>query len=325
MGSATKWRNLYLFLAGVLVIALIQACGRSGVPASSTLGVFEPECRLVRHAHGETCVPTNPKRVITLSVPSLGNAIALGVSPIATSVYFDDPPPYLAAHLKSTEILGKQEPPNLERILALKPDLIIGLSFSSDSIYQQLTQIAPTVVDDWKGYPSWRDHFSFVATVLGRQGTAQQIWSRYYQRIEALKNALEQRHYDPEVSFAHTCCGTIDLDLANSFNGSIMADAGLRRPILQAVPIAGGIVRLSQERVMDIDGDVLFVAADGAKAAQTITALKQNPLWQKLRAVQANRVYPVNYPTWRGGNPLAADGVIDDLFTYLIGNTALTS
>ncbi len=69
---------------------------------------------------------------------------------------------------------------------------------------------------------------------------------------------------------------------------------------------------------MDIDGDVLFVAADGAEAAQTITQLKQNPLWQRLRAVQNDRVYPVNYPTWRGGNPLAADGVIDDLFTYLV-------
>ncbi|WP_197064972.1 ABC transporter substrate-binding protein [Leptolyngbya sp. KIOST-1] len=108
------------------------------------------------------------------------------------------------------------------------------------------------------------------------------------------------------------------MDLKNSFNGSILADAGLRRPSSQAVPVDGGLVKLSEERLMDIDGDVLFVAADGAEAAQTITQLKQNPLWQRLRAVQNDRVYPVNYPTWRGGNPLAADGVIDDLFTYLV-------
>ncbi|MFQ4136762.1 iron-siderophore ABC transporter substrate-binding protein [Nodosilinea sp. PGN35] len=273
---------------------------------------------MVRHALGETCVPNRPQRVITLSVPSLGNAIALGVKPIATIVYFDEPPPYLAEHLNSMQILGKEEQPSLEKIVALKPDLIIGIKYSTEAIYTQLSQIAPTVADDWDGYPSWREHFDFVANVLGKTDLAQQVWSRYYQRIESLKNALEKIQQNPEVSFVHTCCGTIDLDLKNSFNGGILADAGLRRPPTQAIPVDGGIVKLSEERLMDIDGDILFVAADGAEAAQTITELKQNPLWQKLRAVQNDRVYPVNYPTWRGGNPLAADGVIDDLFKYLV-------
>jgi iron complex transport system substrate-binding protein len=276
---------------------------------------------MVRHALGETCVPNQPQRVVTLSVPTLGDAIALGVKPIATTVYFDEPPPYLAEHLDSIQILGKEEQPSLEKIVALKPDLIIGIKYSTEAIYSQLSQIAPTVADDWDGYPSWRGHFDFVANVLGKTDLAQQVWSRYYQRIESLKTVLEKNQQNPEISFVHTCCGTIDLDLKNSFNGSILADAGLRRPSAQAVPVDGGLVKLSEERLMDIDGDVLFVAADGAEAAQTITELKQNPLWQKLRAVQNDRVYPVNYPTWRGGNPLAADGVIDDLFTYLVEDT----
>nr|WP_228037822.1 iron-siderophore ABC transporter substrate-binding protein [Nodosilinea sp. LEGE 06152] len=277
---------------------------------------------MVRHALGETCVPNQPQRVITLSVPSLGDAIALGVKPIATIVYFDEPPPYLAEHLNSIQTLGQEEQPSLEKIVALKPDLIIGTKYSAETIYSQLAQIAPTVVDDWEGYPSWRGHFGFVADVLGKSDLAQEVWSRYYQRIESLKTALEKKQQNLEVSFVHTCCGTIDLDLKNSFNGSILADAGLRRPPAQAVD--GGIVKLSEERLMDIDGDVLFVATDGSEAAETMAKLKQNPLWQQLRAVQNDRVYSVNYPTWRGGNPLAADGVIDDLFTYLVEDTPPT-
>ncbi|WP_197064973.1 ABC transporter substrate-binding protein [Leptolyngbya sp. KIOST-1] len=147
---------------------------------------------MVRHALGETCVPNQPQRVITLSVPSLGDAIALGVQPIATIVYFDEPPPYLAEHLGSIQTLGKEEQPSLEKIVALKPDLIIGIKYSTEAIYSQLSQIAPTVADDWDGYPSWRSHFDFVANVLGKTDLAQQVWSRYAQRIESLKTALER-------------------------------------------------------------------------------------------------------------------------------------
>ncbi len=320
------WRRIQLFLGGALMVALIQSCTGSGSspPASLPSAPESSNCRMVRHALGETCVPDQPQRVITLSVPSLGDAIALGVKPIATIVYFDQPPPYLAQHLNFIQILGQEEQPSLEKIVALKPDLIIGIKHSAEAIYSQLAQIAPTVADDWEGYPSWRQHFDFVANVLGKTDSAQQVWSRYDQRIQSLRAALENSQQDLEVSFVHTCCGTIDLDLINSFNGSILADAGLRRPPAQAVPVAGGIVKLSEEKLMDIDGDILFVATDGSEAAQTMTELKRNPLWQKLRAVQNDRVYSVNYPTWRGGNPLAADAVIDDLFKYLVEDTLPT-
>ncbi len=317
-------QRIILFCCGVLLVVLAQSCTGSEKPVSSTLPAQESDCRLVRHALGETCVPRHPRRVITLSVPSLGNALSLGVTPIATIVYFDEPPPYLAERLPSIEILGNQEQPNLERILDLKPDLIIGLRSSTEAVYSQLSQIAPTVADEWSGYPSWRKHFNFVANVLGKTDTAREVWMRYGQRIKSLKLSLASLRQNPEVSFVHTCCGTIDLDLKNSFNGSIMADVGLRRPSAQAETMAGGMTKLSRERLMDIDGDVLFVAADGVKASRSITRLKQDPLWQKLRAVKSHRVHPVNYPTWRGGNPLAADAVIDDLFNYLVGNNLAT-
>jgi iron complex transport system substrate-binding protein len=273
---------------------------------------------MVQHALGETCVPNQPQRVVTLDVPSLGNALTLGIKPLASIVYFDTPPPYLAKHLEAIENLGKEEQPNIEKILALKPDLIIGIKYSTEPIYSQLSQIAPTVVDNWEGYPSWRDHFNFVAQVLGKTEEAKLVWAKYDQRIASLKTLLANRLQDLEVSFVHICCGTIDIDLKNSFNGSILADVGIRRPPAQAAPIEGGITLLSEERLMDIDGDILFVAVDNEEANQKLAELKRNPLWETLRAVQQNRVYFVNYPTWRGGNPLAADAVIDDLFRYLV-------
>jgi iron complex transport system substrate-binding protein len=315
MMDILRWFKFVLLV--ILAFILVSACSSRSVQISSSPDTIS-DCRMVQHALGETCVPNQPQRVIALSVPTLGDALALGVKPIASIVYFDDAPPYLANHLESIETLSKEEQPNLEKILALKPDLIIGIKDSTEATYTQLSQIAPTVADEWEGYPSWRDHFNFVAEVLGKTEEAKQVWANYDQRIAALKTALGDRVQDLEISFVHICCGTIDIDLKNSFNGSILADVGLRRPAAQAVPIAGGITSLSEERLMDIDGDVLFVATDGKEATQKLAELKQNPLWKNLRAVQQNRVYPVNYPTWRGGNPLAANAVIDDLFKYLV-------
>ncbi|MBF2048474.1 MAG: iron-siderophore ABC transporter substrate-binding protein [Elainella sp. C42_A2020_010] len=309
--------SLKYILIFLLILGFSAACASM---SPSGTGSSRSDCRMIQHALGQTCVPNQPQRVIALSVPTLGNALALGVKPIASIVYFDDPPPYLAKHLESIQILGKEEQPNIEKVLALKPDLIIGIKYATEAIYPQLSRIAPTVVDDWEGYPSWRDHFDFVAKVLGKTEAAKQVWANYYQRIEALKSALGDRLQDLEVSFVHICCGTIDIDAKNSFNGSILADVGVKRPPSQAAPIAGGITSLSEERLMDINGDILFVATEGEASLRKLAELKQKPLWKQLRAVQQNQVYPVNYPTWRGGNPLAADAVIDDLFKYLVND-----
>lgn len=314
MSKIRRW--LRFMLLGALVCVLLSACLARSTEVISQDRVAT-NCRTIQHALGETCVPLQPQRLIVLGVPTLGDALALGVLPIASIVYFDDPPPYLVNFLSSVQILGREEQPNLEKILALQPDLIIGMRYATEAIYDRLTQIAPTVVDDWEGYPSWRDHFNFVATVLNKTEAAQQVWANYQQRIAALQTALGDRLPDLEISFVHICCGTIDIDLSNSFNGSILTDVGFRRPEAQAAPIAGGITSLSTERLMDIESDVLFIATDGESSVQKMAELQRNPLWQSLRAVQQDRVYPVNYPTWRGGNPLAAHAVLDDLFRYL--------
>jgi iron complex transport system substrate-binding protein len=316
----SRWLKFALLI--VLTISIVSACSRQSAQVAPS--AMSSDCHTIQHALGETCVPNQPQRVVALDVPTLGDALALGIKPIASIVYFDDSPPYLEKHLESIENLGKAEQPNLEKILALKPDLILGIKYSTELVYPQLSQIAPTVIDDWEGYPSWRDHFDFVAEVLDKTEEAKQVWENYHQRITSLKSALGNRVQDLEISFVHICCGTIDIDLKNSFNGSILSDLGVSRPLSQAVPIAGGITSLSEERLMDIDGDILFLATDGEESSQKLESLKQNPLWKTLRAVQQNRVYPVNYPTWRGGNPLAADAVIDDLFKYLVNHAQPT-
>lgn len=289
------------------------ACNRSAVVKTAP----EVDCRKIIHAAGETCIPLQPKRLVVLGVPTMADAITLGVKPIGTILYFDKTPPYLEGKLDGIEAVGTDEQPNVEKILSLQPDLIIAMNLAGLP-YEQISQIAPTVVGDWQGYPSWKDHFNFVAEVLGKTGEAEKIWTDYENRTQSLKAALGSRYRDIEVSFVHICCGTIDIDLKNSFNGMVLDDVGLSRPPAQDIVSEDGLILLSEERLMDIDGDIIFVAATTEESEKILAQIKQKPLWKNLRAVQKNRIYPVDYPTWRGGNPLAANAIIDDLFKYLV-------
>jgi len=316
---ATSIKRIYqYFLLPWLVAILVVACNHASVPETQS----STNCRTVEHAAGETCVPPSPQRLIALGPPTMADALSVGIKPIGTVFYFDETPPYLEGKLDEIELIGKiPEQPNLEKTLTLNPDVIIGVEGGAESIYSQLSQIAPTVLGRWKGYPSWKDHFNFVAEVLGKTEEAEKVWAHYEQRVQELRAALDNNYQDIAVSFVHICCGTIDIDFKNSFNGMILDDVGLRRPPAQEVVIEGGITSISEERLMDIDGDILFVATTSKESEELLEELKQNPLWSQLKAVKQGRVYAVDYATWRGGNPLAADAVINDLFKYLVEDT----
>ncbi len=261
-------------------------------------------------------MPNQPSRVVVLGVPTLGNALTLGVKPIGTLLYFETPPPYLQEQLEGIEPVGVAGQPNLEKLMTLAPDFIIAMNTWSLT-HEQLSQIAPTVVDDWDGYPSWKEHFDFVAEALGKTAAAEQVWKDYGQRIQDLKMALGDTYQDKEISVVRICCNALASDVENSFSGIILEDAGLRRPPSQG-KADGGLVFFSEELLNRLDGDIMFVILDEDEDSEQIfEQLKRKPLWNRLKAVQQEQVYVVNLATWRGGNPLAADAVIDDLFKYL--------
>jgi iron complex transport system substrate-binding protein len=316
-GAKSQIKRIYqqIVLFGLMAV-LVVACNHSSVSETST----STNCRRVDHLAGETCIPLNPQRPVVLGVPTMANAISLGVKPVGTILYFDQkaPPPYLEGKLEGIQIVGTGNQPNLEKILILEPDLIIAMNDSGLS-YNQMSQIAPTVVDNWYGYSDWKEHFNFVAEALGKTEESKQVWAHYEKRIQELSQALGDNYQDIEVSVVRVCCNNLASDVKNSFSGIILNDVGLRRPPSQdSVP--GGLVIFSEELIAEkLDGDIIFaIVDDDDDSEKAFEQLKNDPLWNKLEAVQEGKVYPVNLATWRGGNPLAADAVIDDLFKYLV-------
>lgn len=315
-----------LFCLGLLLTVLISACN-SGTLSRSNPSVSSSDCHIIRHSKGETCVPNNPQRVVMLG--GLDDALSLGVKPIGSDGV-DQYRFYLKERVDGIEDVGGATAPSIEKILALKPDLILAEDYVAAD-YNALSNIAPTVLLPFEHSGEWKNVFMHHADALGKTAEAEQVMDAYYARLEEFKQQIGDRAAKTEVSIARVYPTHVSLYLKDSFCGTIVADAGLSRPpaqdliVSEAEALLGNPIQytISREKLQDADGDVIFLWTYGSEdeiAQQTQAEkekLKADPLWSTLNAVQREQVYEVpGY--WIGNGPIAANAVIDDLFKYLI-------
>ena len=260
-----RHRKWLVAIAAIVTLALSVACG--GLPPETTRppeaggGNIHSSCHTVSHAEGETCVPLEPQRVVALG--NLEYVLALGVQPIGS----DDvtsPKAYLKDQVEGIANVGGGNAPSLEKILTLKPDLILGGDYL-DLSYQAMSQIAPTVVLPFEHSGEWKRFFRDTAIVLNRTDQAEQVMVDYRDRIDQFKQAMggEGRLNKIEVSIVRVYPDRVNLYLKDSFCGTILADAGLSRPPSQnltaaeAKSLTGNPIQysISRERIPDADGD----------------------------------------------------------------------
>lgn len=307
----------YWLALGALTAIILVACNTVNNTHVANNRPQAENCRVVKHRMGETCIPLNPQRVINLAPDNLANCWALGIRPIASPHPVNFPlPKYLQGKIDQVESVGGYVDPNLEKILRLKPDLIISGS-ELTGIYKLLSHIAPTVVIR-TDTASWIDIFDELATVLDKEEVGKQLLNQYWRRVETLKAALGARRKMMEVSVANTSSEYgIWAYGEGHFSGSVLKDIGLQRPKSQRVNL-GYINNISQEKLSDIDGDVLFfVSWEREDDRKTLEKLKQNPLWSQLEVVQKNKVYVVG-THWHNSDIYAIDAILDDLEKYLV-------
>ncbi|WP_335137064.1 ABC transporter substrate-binding protein [Nostoc sp.] len=296
---------------------------------SLTKSPSQVDVRVVKHVMGETIVPTHPQRVVVLVYALLEPTFALGVTPIAAPKDAVSDLQRLVGKLKGIEDVGL-ESPNLEKLLRLKPDLILGLSSHQD-IYSLLSHIAPTVLATFDPASPWKGFLASTADALGKTQLAQQLMTNYYARLAQLKASINQRLLPRVISVAELRTDGVFLPEAASFEGEIFKDAGIQRPPNQLLHFEtsnkmrlGGryaFLPISEELLGEIDGDILFLVTEDIRSHQNpnseLQKLKASPLWSKLKVVQHSSVHEVGF-YWRGMGPISANLLIDDLFRYLI-------
>jgi iron complex transport system substrate-binding protein len=311
-------RRIAVYLAGVVWLAIaalvLAACGGSGGSAQEEAG--SEDSRTVEHAMGETQVRGIPERVVVLDTGELDSAMTLGVTPVGAVEAIPDEgfPSYLEG-TGGIETVGTIEEPNLEKIAALEPDLILSSNLRHEQIYDQLSQIAPTVFTETTGV-TWKENFEKHAEALGRTGVADKVKEEYLDQIDAFEDAIGEDR--PEVSVVRVLPGETRIYQKESFIGTVLEDAGLPRSPSQDVE-EFAILNASAELIPKMGGDVIFVTAYGSEDETTKQKITTDPLWRELEAVRQGRVYGASDDLWMLGiGYTAANGIVDDLERYLV-------
>lgn len=179
-------------VAAALALAL-AACGsdddssaesEATTPSADTksAGAFPVS---IEHAYGTTKITKEPKRIVTVGLSDQDAVLALGVKPVGVVDWLKERPygkwPWTKELWGDTKptIVGEREDFKYEKIIELKPDLIIGLYTGIDKEkYKTLSAIAPTVAqsaDDPPYGSSWQDMTLVTGRALGKEDEARKL------------------------------------------------------------------------------------------------------------------------------------------------------
>lgn len=268
----------------------------------------------ITHDKGTTEIKAKPQRIVALD-NSLVEAVAALDRPLVGGIgsYRDQKgfPAYLGDAVKDTKDVGPLDSPNLEQILALKPDLIISATVRHDALYDQLSKIAPTVFVKTTG-PVWKDNIKVVGKALGEEQKATEKLAAYEARAKKIGDAINAKAGNPTVSIVRFVDGPTRIYLPKTFSGIVLADMGIARPENQRDPEKFNI-EISEEQIGQADADYIFVTSFSGGGDRKAKFLA-NPLWQRLKAVTNQHVYDVADEMWMTSVSLqGAQVILDDM------------
>ncbi|UCJ15451.1 iron-siderophore ABC transporter substrate-binding protein [Pseudomonas sp. MM211] len=260
-----------------------------------------------------------PQRIITLFQGATDTAVALGIRPAGVVDSWSEKPMYryLRPALSGVPHVGLETQPSLEDIALLAPDLIVASRFRHERIQGLLEQLCPVVMLD--------EVFEFQKTlrVMGvataRRVEADALQASWDARVAALGARLQANfgeRWPLSVSVLDVREDHLRSYLPDSFAGSVLGQLGFVWNE-QGRNAKGVSIKLSsRESLPVVDADVFFVfgRADSPGVQRHYQSLTAHPLWQRMAAPQAGRVWWVDGVAWIfSGGILGANRMLDDI------------
>lgn len=308
------------FLAGTGSLLVLGAAGCGNGEDTGNGEETSGETRAIEHAMGKAEVLTKPRRVVALGTGELDSVIALGFKPLGavTGTQESELPRYLADDVEGVENVGTSTEPNLETVAALKPDLVLGSKSRFEGIYDELSQIAPTVLTETNYL--WKENFRLHAEALNKSEQAGRMMEEYYGRAKEFQRRMGERLEETEVSVVRFMSGQARIYMKDSFAGTVLEDAGLPRPPTQDKDEI--YQELAEESIPDLEGDVLFWTVYGPAEKTPVEDVTGDRLWAMLDVIRRGRAYKVRDDYWMlSPGILSANLILDDLSEYLVEET----
>ena len=278
----------YIFLSFLIIV--LFGCSNSNTVNDNDSNSLMTETITITDSVGQVEIPKDPQRIVDLSGNSDILSI-LGYSVIGTAnsdAYdYTKLPSYLEDTLKDAKILGYslQDTVDIESVLELNPDLIF-ISKTQEKVYEQLKNIAPTVMIELEQI-DWKQDLHKLAEILNKQDVANEWISQYEKNAQQKGEEIKNTYGENTTYLALLASGGQLFVFDAAGIGSILYDdMGLSKP--QNLPEQTNISLpvISYEGLSEIDSDYLILVGTDTD----VENLKQSPIYQNLRSVKNGNV-----------------------------------
>ncbi len=306
----------------LILTSIFTGCG-ANQKTDTTASQLEqkPSTRTVKHAMGETEIPAEPKRVVDL-VGLLDNMIALEVEVIAAQsakswAGFDFAPYELERHKGEIVPIEDGWTPNLEQLISLEPDLIIGFEGMEDN-YEELSKIAPTIFlsHEWGDL---RAGLRELGVIFNREEKAEEVIKEYDQIASEAKDKLQAVVGEDEE--------TMFLRISNKFYrvynnygqvGRLLYD-DLGFKLMKDYPVEEWKQDLSLEGLFVYNPDRIFLMTNsGAEPENLLNELEKSNIWKNLDAIKNDHVYNANDFMYYAQGPIGSKILMEQILQNII-------
>lgn len=184
--------TMMLLMTGLLLVA--TACGEAtgagkntATTAASSQTQLPPTVTVTDGEGNKVEVATNPEKVVIFDNSALDTMDQLGVGDRVVGAATDNLPSFLAAY-KKVESAGGIKEPDLEKINAMQPDLIL-ISGRQKDFKEQLAKIAPTLylsTDNTDTWHSIQSQIQSIGAIFGKEAAAQTAIDTLQTKIDSI-------------------------------------------------------------------------------------------------------------------------------------------
>ena len=285
----------------LMLVLILSACGGGETTTEKSSEKKEndkTETITYQSESGPVEVPANPERVIVLS-SFAGNVMALDVDIVGVDSWSKMNPRF--EKLKDVEEVTDE---NLEKIIELNPDLIIGLSTIKN--VDKLKDIAPTVTFTYGKLDYLTQHLE-IGKLLNKEKEAQEWIDNFKADSKAAGEEIKAKiGEEATVSVIENFDKELYVFGDNWARGTeiLYQEMELNMPekVKQAA-LEPGYYAISPEVLSEYAGDYVIFS----KNAEGDTSFQQTETYKNIPAVKNNQVFEVNAKEFYFNDPLTLE------------------
>ncbi|WP_417560320.1 siderophore ABC transporter substrate-binding protein [Marinomonas sp.] len=309
-------KRKWIFGLSAMLLISLQGCEKKPVESEQVSHKFDPPLT-IQHDLGTTVLNQRPERVAALDMNEVDFLDQLNI-PVA-GMAKDFIPHYLASYKNDSSIedLGAIVQPNMERVHALKPDLILMTPLHTRN-YEELSRFAPTLYFNTMTnhhIASIKEHLLTLGSIFGKEQLAKEKSLELDNKVKEIQQLTQNRPEKALVVLHNN--GSFSSFGKQSRYGFVFNELGVqpansdKETGLHGQPI-------SSEFIKQADPDIIYIV-DRTAVMERRDVIKpdeiSNPLLRQTKAWKNGRVIFADADAWyiAAASPTAIKIMLNDI------------